>query len=70
MRKFYPKPQKCNICNADLLEMESENFSVPVKENGLVVGYSPVLTKYECPNCGMKWVLKHPDKWEKVWSTY
>jgi DNA-directed RNA polymerase subunit RPC12/RpoP len=70
MRKFYPKPQKCQTCSADLIEMESENFSVPVMENGEIAGYSPVLTKYECMNCGMKWVLKHPDKWEKVYATY
>ena len=50
--------------------MESENFSVPVKEDGKIIGYSPVLTKYECVNCGMRWILKHPDKWEKIWSTY
>jgi|GEM_PF-6354355 len=70
MKKFYPKPQKCDICNSSLIEMESENFSIPVEENGKVVGYSPVLTKYECPSCGMRWVLRHPDKWEKVWSSY
>lgn len=70
MRKFYPKPQKCNICGADLIEMESEDFSIPVLENGETVGYSPTLTKYECMNCGMRWILRHPDKWEKVWSTY
>ncbi len=50
--------------------MESEDFSIPVLENGETVGYSPTLTKYECMNCGMRWILRHPDKWEKVWSTY
>lgn len=70
MRKFYPKPQKCKACDADLMEMESENFSVPVKEADRIIGYSPILTKYECMNCGMKWVLRHPDTWEDVSSMY
>ncbi|MEM3128946.1 MAG: hypothetical protein QW769_08095 [Nitrososphaerales archaeon] len=50
--------------------LESENFSIPVEENGHVVGYSPLLTKYECPNCGIRWILRHPDKWEKIWTSY
>ncbi len=60
MKKFYPKPQSCNICNANLLEMESENFSVLVKENEKLVGHSPVLTKYECTQCGDEMDPKAP----------